>query len=77
MPLYAFHCNDCSKDFESLVRGSEAPACPACSSANLQQQVSKICVDIKYPAVAKSWRRAAAAEGHMNNFDKSELKGKF
>lgn len=77
MPLYAFHCKDCNKEFETLVRSSDVPACPACNSVNLQQQVAKICVDIKYPAIAKSWRRAAAAEGHMNNFDKSELKGKL
>lgn len=76
MPIYAFHCNDCSKDFETLVRSSDVPACPACDSQNLQQAVSKICVDIKYPAIAKSWRQRAGVEGHMCNVDKKELQGK-
>jgi putative FmdB family regulatory protein len=76
MPLRAFHCNDCENEFETLVRASdvEPPACPACHSVNLQQEMSKICGNITYPAIAKSWRRAAYAEGHMCNVDNKELK---
>jgi putative FmdB family regulatory protein len=79
MPLYAFTCKDCNHSFESLVRAAdtEAPTCPSCNSAALEQMVSKICVEIKYPAIAKSWRRKAAAEGDLSNFSKEELKGKF
>jgi putative FmdB family regulatory protein len=76
MPLYAFHCKDCDKNFETLVRASDVdlPTCSGCGSANLEQQVSKICIDIKYPAIAKSWRARAAREGDLNNFSTSEKK---
>jgi len=73
MPLYAYTCLDCNHDFEALVRSSDIPECPACSSQKLQQQVAKICVEIKYPAIAKSWRRAAQAEGHACNFSQKEV----
>ncbi len=74
MPLRAFQCKDCQNDFETLVRSSDtdAPTCPACGSANLDQAVSKICVDIKYHAISRSWRAKAAREGHMVNVDKKE-----
>jgi len=55
MPLYAYTCQSCNADFELLIRSSDVPACPACGSEKLQQQVARICVDIKYPAIAKSW----------------------
>jgi putative FmdB family regulatory protein len=76
MPLRAFQCKACQNDFETLVRSTdtEAPTCPACGSADLAQQVSKICVDIKYPAIARSWRAQAAREGHMVNVDKKEAR---
>ena len=41
MPLYEFECLDCGERFEALVlRGSDAPACPACKSAKLEQLIS-------------------------------------
>ncbi|KAF0121786.1 MAG: Regulatory protein FmdB family, partial [Methylocystaceae bacterium] len=52
----------------------DVPACPACGSEKLQQQVSRISKEIKYPAIAKSWRRRAAAEGDLSNFSKAERK---
>ncbi|ACB96278.1 FmdB family zinc ribbon protein [Beijerinckia indica] len=76
MPLYAYHCNDCGSEFELLVRSSDVPACPQCQSANLQQLVSKICVEIKYPAIAQSWRRQAQKEGDLSNFSGTEINAK-
>ncbi|WP_026606376.1 FmdB family zinc ribbon protein [Methylocapsa acidiphila] len=76
MPLYVYNCQDCNAEFELLVRSSDVPACPSCGSEKLQQQVAKICVEIKYPAIAKSWRRAAAAGGDLTNFNKKELQTK-
>lgn len=73
MPLYSYNCPSCNTDFELLVRSSDVPACPTCGSQELQRQVAKICVEIKYPAIAKSWRRAAAAEGDLSNFSKKEI----
>jgi putative FmdB family regulatory protein len=40
MPLYEYHCEDCDKDFELLVRGSEAPACPHCDGDRLAKRLS-------------------------------------
>ncbi len=73
MPLYSYNCQSCNADFELLVRSSDVPACSSCGSGKLQRQVAKICVEIKYPAIAKSWRRAAAAEGDLSNFSKKEI----
>lgn len=74
MPLYAYVCDACEADFELLVRASDTPACPQCGSEKLTQQVVRICKEIKYPAIAKSWRRAAAAQGDLSNFSKAERK---
>jgi putative FmdB family regulatory protein len=42
MPLYAYICADCAREFETLVRGDETPACPACGSEGLERQLSLI-----------------------------------
>jgi putative FmdB family regulatory protein len=42
MPLYAFRCNDCEKEFETLARSNEAPECPSCGGARLSRQLSLI-----------------------------------
>ncbi len=42
MPLYAYRCADCDKEFETLVRSGETPECPACHSAHLDRQLSLI-----------------------------------
>jgi putative FmdB family regulatory protein len=76
MPLYGYNCQNCNADFELLVLSSEVPACPSCGSDKLQRQIAKICVEIKYPAIAKSWRRAAASSGDLSNFSKEELRTK-
>jgi putative FmdB family regulatory protein len=72
MPLYAYTCDACEAEFELLVRSSDTPECPACKSQKLTQQVSRISKEIKYPAIARSWRRRAAAEGDLSNFSKGE-----
>jgi putative FmdB family regulatory protein len=40
MPLYEYACRDCHHEFEALVRGAEAPRCPACSSHQLERRLS-------------------------------------
>jgi len=41
MPLYEYHCPDCAKDMELLVRASDAsPDCPDCGSHKLEKQFS-------------------------------------
>jgi putative FmdB family regulatory protein len=42
MPLYEFHCSECEKDSEVLVRSTEwkGTACPQCGSTKLQKKLS-------------------------------------
>ncbi|HWL94804.1 MAG TPA: zinc ribbon domain-containing protein [Phycisphaerae bacterium] len=42
MPLLEFHCSECDKDFEELVRDSAKPSvtCPACRSRKLTRRLS-------------------------------------
>lgn len=40
MPIFDFVCTDCQHQFEALVRGSTAPACPKCHSTSLEKQLS-------------------------------------
>jgi putative FmdB family regulatory protein len=72
MPLYNYTCEGCAAEFELLVRASDIPKCPSCGSERLQQQVARISTEIKYPAIAKSWRQAAARSGDLSNFSKEE-----
>lgn len=44
MPIFEYICRDCSKQFETLVQGSQTAACPSCQSANLEQQLSVFAV---------------------------------
>lgn len=73
MPLYSYECQDCHSEFELLVRASDTPVCPSCGSAKLGQQVAKICDEIKYHAIKKSWRQVAARAGELSNFNKKEV----
>lgn len=40
MPIYEYHCRSCGRDFETLVRGSETPACSHCGGADLEKKLS-------------------------------------
>jgi putative FmdB family regulatory protein len=42
MPLYEFHCDDCGRDSEVLVRSSDwkGTACPRCGSTRLEKKFS-------------------------------------
>ena len=42
MPLYAYECNQCGNEFETLVRSSDTPSCPSCESTDLTRQLSLI-----------------------------------
>jgi putative FmdB family regulatory protein len=76
MPLYAYTCQTCNAEFELLVRSSDIPVCPACGARDPQQQIARISSEIKYPAIAKSWRQRAAREGDLSNFSKKEVGAK-
>jgi putative FmdB family regulatory protein len=43
MPLYEYHCQNCTEDFEKIVRFSEAnllPPCPVCGSTDTHKKIS-------------------------------------
>ena len=40
MPLYEYACKACSHHFETLVRGTETPECPACHATALERRMS-------------------------------------
>jgi putative FmdB family regulatory protein len=42
MPIYEFHCDECEKDSEVLVRSSEwkGTTCPHCGSKRLEKKLS-------------------------------------
>lgn len=37
MPLFSYACRGCGKEFETLVRGSEAPVCESCGGSDLDK----------------------------------------
>ena len=76
MPLYDYVCKTCKAEFELLVRSSGIPTCPSCGGIDLQKQVAKIASEIKYPAIAKSGRRAGAFSGDLSNFSQGERQTK-
>lgn len=56
MPIFEYECNDCHKQVEVLVRGSETPECPACESKSLRKLLSVVAT----PAVNGSTRSSPA-----------------
>ena len=42
MPIYEFHCSDCERDSEVLVRSTEwkGTPCPHCGSTKLEKKLS-------------------------------------
>ncbi len=45
MPLYEFICDDCGKEFEKMVRFSDANQpqdCPSCKSQETHKKISKV-----------------------------------
>lgn len=41
MPIYEYGCDKCGQDFEELVFGDEAPACPHCGSHKTHKLMSR------------------------------------
>ena len=45
MPIYEYQCRKCANEFELLIlKGSPAPACPTCQSADVEQLLSGFAV---------------------------------
>lgn len=77
MPFYSYHCTACGHAFETLVRGDEVPACPACGAVTLDKQVAQVAPVGKLREGLTRVRAQAAREGHFSNYSKAELKGKL
>ena len=45
MPLYEYRCQNCSNEFEALVRHNDTPACPACQATDLERLRSTFAVN--------------------------------
>ena len=59
MPLYEYQCRACGHDFETLVRGAEQPACPACQSHDIERLLSSFGVSSEARARTRRSRRRA------------------
>jgi putative FmdB family regulatory protein len=44
MPIFEYVCSTCNHAFETIVRGNEQPACPACEGRDLVKQLSVFAV---------------------------------
>ena len=62
--MRALKCRECGREFEALVRpGGDSPACPDCSSRDLERQLSSFAVTYaeKTAAAAKDSRKRQIA----------------
>jgi putative FmdB family regulatory protein len=44
MPIFEYRCRKCSRQFEEIVLGGRAPACPGCGGRDLEKLVSVFAV---------------------------------
>lgn len=68
MPLFDFHCSQCDKTFELLIRGEAPAACPSCGSTALAKLVSKPAAPGNSRELVKAGRAQAKREGHFSNY---------
>ena len=50
MPIFEFVCKECEREFEELIKGTEKPVCPACSSSKLEKKLSGFAVAVGAPS---------------------------
>lgn len=60
MPLYEYQCEDCGRESELLVTGSQTPACPKCGGHRLSKLLSIVAAPAREDA---SGGRAGPASG--------------
>ena len=72
MPIYDYRCKACNAEFELLVRGATAPACPMCGATELERALSRIAPAGKIAGVVAAGRRQAAREGHFSHYSRTE-----
>lgn len=65
MPIFEYSCKGCGNEFEALVRpNTPAPACPACSGADLEKLISR-------PAIKSESTHALALKAAKKRDQKS------
>lgn len=64
MPIYEYACQACGKEFETLVRGSEKPACPGCESTRLDKKLSVFAAAGSQPEAAPAMAGPCGSCGH-------------
>ena len=64
MPIYEYACQDCGREFETLVRSDTVPACPQCHSTQLDKQLSVFATASAAPAATASLPAACGNCGH-------------
>jgi putative FmdB family regulatory protein len=52
MPIYEYACQDCGREFETLVRSDTVPACPSCQSTSLEKRLSVFATSAAGPEAA-------------------------
>lgn len=50
MPIYEYKCASCSAEFEELVFGDDAPACPKCGAEDCRRLLSCACLHRPAPS---------------------------
>ena len=65
MPIFEYKCRGCGHEFEALVRKSDVPACPTCSSADLERLLSlpALKTETTRAQAMKAARKRDAAQG--------------
>jgi putative FmdB family regulatory protein len=63
MPIFEFRCQSCGHEFEKLVFGSDAVACPACHQENVDKLMSACSAKVGYKFTATSNPKGASCSG--------------
>lgn len=76
MPIYEYHCPDCSADFEhwhASLQNITRPACPQCGGAQVERRFSAPAVRTGGGASGGSAEADAAAPSKPEVFGRKEL----
>ena len=72
MPIFEYHCQQCTKTCELLIRSSATPVCPHCGSTQLDKLISAPAAPGKTAGILSSARSQAKREGHFSNYSATE-----
>ena len=64
MPIYEYACQQCGREFETLVRASTVPQCPGCQSTALEKRLSVFATTASSPDAAPAAFGPCGACGH-------------